>query len=62
MGYFALIKDNTVRSVIVANREFIEKTPINALQVDLAVEVFEVRPSTGYTYDPDTGLFSPPVE
>jgi hypothetical protein len=62
MGYFALIKDNTVKTVIVANREFIEKTPIAALQADLAVEVFENRPSTGYVYDPDTGTFTPPTE
>ena len=60
MGYFALIKDNVVTSVIVADQAFIDATPLADLAADLTVEVFEDRPGPGHTYDPGTGLFAPP--
>jgi len=62
MGYFALVKNNKVLSVIVANREFIDATSATDLAADLTVEVFANRPEPGYVYDPDTGTFTPPTE
>jgi len=61
MGYFALIKDNVVTSVIVADQAFIDETPLENLSADLTVEVFEDRPGPGHTYDPATQTFSPPA-
>ena len=61
MGYYALVKDNVVFSVIVADQAFIDATPLAALSADMTAEVFEDRPGPGHTYDPITGLFTPPV-
>ena len=59
MGYFALIKDGVVRSVIVADQAFVDATGSVALGCDSVIEVAEEsRPGPGYTYDGQT--FSPP--
>lgn len=62
MGYFALVKDGLVTSVIVADQAFIDSTPLENLQADTAIDVSEIeqRPSPGHTYDAETG-FAPPA-
>lgn len=62
MGYFALIKDNVVTSVIVAEQAFIDETSLETLQADLTVDVSEVeqRPGPGYLYDSGTQTFTAP--
>lgn len=64
MGYFALIKDNVVISVIVAEPSFIEETSLETLQSDAVVDVSDVeqRPGPGYAYDADTETFTAPSE
>lgn len=62
MGYFALIKDNAVTSVIVAEQSFIDETSLETLQADLTVDVSEAeqRPGPGYLYDAETSTFTAP--
>lgn len=62
MGYFALIKDNVVTQVIVAEQDFIDATSLETLQADLTVDVSETeqRPGPGYLYDPETEAFTAP--
>ena len=61
MGYFALVKDNVVTAVIVADQDFVDATPLETLQADVVIDVTENRPGPGYTYDAGTGIFTPPV-
>lgn len=62
MGYFALLKDNVVTAVIVADQRFINETSLEVLQADSVVDVSEMeqRPGPGFTYDPVTTVFLPP--
>lgn len=62
MGFYALIKDNRVLSVIVAEPEFVEQTPLSILQADSVVDVSdaEQRPGPGYLYDAGTSTFTAP--
>jgi hypothetical protein len=62
MGYFALIKDGIVTSVIVAEQDFIDETSLETLQADLTVDVSETeqRPGPGFTYDAETETFTAP--
>jgi len=61
MGYFALIKDGVVCSVIVADQAFVDEVGVGTLGCDSAVDVSGAdRPGPGYTYDGET--FTPPVE
>lgn len=63
MGFYALIKDNRVTSVIVAEPEFIEQTPLSVLQADCVIDVsnVEFRPGPGFTYDAETMTFTTPA-
>jgi hypothetical protein len=62
MGFYALIKDNRVTTVIVAEQDFIDETPLETLQADLTVAVSEAeqRPGPGYLYDSVTQTFTAP--
>jgi len=62
MGYFALIKDGVVQSVIVAEQDFIDGASLEELQADLTVDVSdaEQRPGPGYLYDAETATFTAP--
>lgn len=62
MALFALIKNNVVTGVIVADQAFVDATPIEVFGADLMLEVQDVpgRAGPGYTYDPVTGLLTPP--
>lgn len=56
MGYYALIKDNLVKSVIVAESSFL---PQIESEYDYIIDVtsIESRPSVEDSYYPDTGAF-----
>lgn len=63
MSYFAQVKNNIVRHVIVADQEFINKGSVG--DPDYWVETFVDIPDTKYAgtgdiYDPDTNTFSSP--
>jgi len=62
VGFYALIKDNRVISVIVAEPEFVEQTPLSILQADSVVDVSDVeyRPGPGFIYDAETMTFTAP--
>lgn len=62
MGYFALVKEGVVVSVIVADQAFIDEISLETLQADLAVDVSaaDQRPGPDYTYDSETEAFTAP--
>ena len=61
MGYFALVKDSKVTTVIVADQKFINAC-FRDLQADVAVDVTDARPAIGDVYDAESGTFSKPPQ
>ena len=65
MAYFAQVKNNIVRRVIVADQEFIDKgsvgDPVHWVETFLN-EPPHIYAGINYTYNPDENTFSPPPE
>ena len=59
MAYYAVIQDNKVNNIIVADSKEIAETVTGFL----CIEYTDENPAgIGWTYDPETGRFVPPVQ